>query len=139
MFLHVQNTSRIQNKHLHAHFIYDVSRQVTDDQYSEVFDSIIPSPGSEIVYTVVIRHRDCDPQGWAKCKACTCPPTTAPTHARATAVSDASGSPLHGLEGATKVRHSMLGLALGGATFAFNNLFNTSTEPIALVRARKGV
>lgn len=43
---------------------------IWDDLYSDEFGSIV---GEQMVYTIVMRHRDCDPDGWHKCKACVCP------------------------------------------------------------------
>eukprot|EP00038_Savillea_parva_P007045 m.167518 g.167518 ORF g.167518 m.167518 type:complete len:241 (+) comp12837_c0_seq1:37-759(+) len=51
--------------------IIETSGAYTDDVYSEDFGSIV---AGEMVETLILRHRDCDPQGWSKCKACTCPP-----------------------------------------------------------------
>lgn len=48
----------------------DRAGAVTDDMYTELFVSAV---GDEVIYTVNFRHKDCDPQGWSKCKACTCP------------------------------------------------------------------
>ena len=41
-----------------------------DDMYTEEYGSIVEE---QMVYTILFRHRDCDPEGWHKCKACTCP------------------------------------------------------------------
>jgi hypothetical protein len=41
------------------------SGSVTDDMYTEEFGSIV---GEQMVYTILMRHRDCDPEGWHKCK-----------------------------------------------------------------------
>lgn len=63
--------------------VLETGSSATDDMYSEEFNSII---GDTMVYTLVLRHRDCDPQGWAKCKACTCP--SPPPHMCGTDPSD---------------------------------------------------
>ena len=44
--------------------IIETGSSVTDDMYSEEFGSII---GDTMAYTLVLRHKDCDPQGYAKC------------------------------------------------------------------------
>ena len=44
--------------------VLETGSSTTDDMYSDEFNSII---GDTMVYTLVLRHRDCDPQGWAKC------------------------------------------------------------------------
>ena len=46
------------------------SGSVVDDMYTEEYGSIVEE---QMVYTILMRHRDCDPEGWHKCKACTCP------------------------------------------------------------------
>jgi hypothetical protein len=50
--------------------ILETGGAITDDMYSEEFGAIV---GSEMIYTLILRHKDCDPQGWSKCKACICP------------------------------------------------------------------
>mmetsp|Transcript_117762 Transcript_117762/g.165560 ORF Transcript_117762/g.165560 Transcript_117762/m.165560 type:complete len:233 (+) Transcript_117762:3-701(+) len=50
--------------------IVETAGSITDDMYSEDFASIV---GGEMVHTLVLKHRDCDPEGYSKCHSCTCP------------------------------------------------------------------
>lgn len=58
-----------------------MSGTVTDTFLPIVCTPTVSLIGADIFYTIVLRHRDCDPEGWSKCKACTCPDPPSPPDA----------------------------------------------------------